>query len=53
MEFFYTNGEASEKEINHPIHNNIKNNETLWNKFNQESERTVQWKLQDFSENNQ
>ena len=47
--FLYTKNKTSEKEVNYPIHNNIKN-KTIRNKFNQESERLVQWKLQDFDE---
>ena len=40
--FLYINDEATEKnKENHLIHNSIKNNKMLINKFNQRSERSV------------
>ena len=47
--FLYTGDKTSEKE-NYPIHNSIRNNKILRNKFYQGSERSVQWKSQDMKE---
>ena len=43
--FIYTNSETSEKEINNHFNSSIKNNKMLKNKFNQEDERYVHWKV--------
>ena len=39
--FLYSNSVQSKQEINNSIHKSIQKNKILWNKFNEEGERSV------------
>ena len=50
--FLYNNNELSEKEMNNPTYNSIKNNKIFRNKFNRGSKKSTHPKPRDSDERN-